>query len=306
MDENMRRQLSCSVCLELYTDPVLLPCLHSLCRRCVNCLVVSRITECPECKQAMPPDPSKMRKNFPLSNMVEIYKQSIIPFSRPSNEGALMPLVGSQQKASRQQTTEHTQTSSGQRSSSSFPRSFHRQCSTCDTAKHTASQVVCQTCSIAFCIQCLEAYHPEDSGHAIVYLEEAETTTDCVICNSSAIVQCVECQMSFCQPCLENYHPTTSSAPGHTLRPSNTPTSSPHSGSAFPTGGIVQRQQSQPCPPRAQAHTGLEPSAPQMASQSWETVSSDRNVQAHLIEVMNLKENLLLDLIEELTRRHET
>ncbi|XP_046345979.2 E3 ubiquitin-protein ligase TRIM9-like [Haliotis rufescens] len=83
-DDQMERQLSCCVCLELFTDPVLLPCLHSLCRRCVERFtrdgpVTSQAFKCPECNSQVDLGTSghaSLKRNFPLSSMVAIYRQS--------------------------------------------------------------------------------------------------------------------------------------------------------------------------------------------------------------------------------------
>ena len=36
MMEALESELTCPVCLELYSTPLLLPCLHNLCQRCAE------------------------------------------------------------------------------------------------------------------------------------------------------------------------------------------------------------------------------------------------------------------------------
>ncbi|XP_033110506.1 E3 ubiquitin-protein ligase Midline-1-like isoform X2 [Anneissia japonica] len=100
----MERELSCAVCMDLYNDPVLLPCAHSFCR---NCLKDSKLDEnqnrsqgkdseerlvapiakprkeknlyCPTCRSEVQLDYRRLRglqKNFLLENIVERYKES--------------------------------------------------------------------------------------------------------------------------------------------------------------------------------------------------------------------------------------
>jgi hypothetical protein len=39
----MEEELTCPVCLELYADPLMLPCSHSLCKKCLEDIVQSRV-----------------------------------------------------------------------------------------------------------------------------------------------------------------------------------------------------------------------------------------------------------------------
>ena len=50
--------LKCAVCLELYTDPRVLPCLHSFCLHCLEPLVKNNTLSCPQCrsKHSVPKD----------------------------------------------------------------------------------------------------------------------------------------------------------------------------------------------------------------------------------------------------------
>jgi len=41
--EKLKREITCSLCLDLYEDPKLLPCLHYYCQKCINPMVTMRI-----------------------------------------------------------------------------------------------------------------------------------------------------------------------------------------------------------------------------------------------------------------------
>ncbi len=64
-------ELSCSVCTELFRDPVLLSCGHSFCRQCINDhWTFSSSRNCPVCRQVSPQEPVS---NLSLRNTCECY-----------------------------------------------------------------------------------------------------------------------------------------------------------------------------------------------------------------------------------------
>lgn len=42
--EVMEEELTCPVCLELYADPLILPCSHSMCKKCLEEILNNRPT----------------------------------------------------------------------------------------------------------------------------------------------------------------------------------------------------------------------------------------------------------------------
>ncbi|XDV16681.1 hypothetical protein PO909_016283, partial [Leuciscus waleckii] len=68
---SLEEELSCPVCTELFTDPVLLSCGHSFCRQCINDhWTSSRSRNCPVCRQLSPQQPVS---NLSLRNTCESY-----------------------------------------------------------------------------------------------------------------------------------------------------------------------------------------------------------------------------------------
>ncbi|KAL0153527.1 hypothetical protein M9458_051141 [Cirrhinus mrigala] len=64
-------ELSCPVCAELFSDPVLLGCGHSFCRQCINDhWTSSKSRNCPVCRQVSPHEPVS---NLCLRNTCESY-----------------------------------------------------------------------------------------------------------------------------------------------------------------------------------------------------------------------------------------
>ncbi|XP_077123086.1 E3 ubiquitin-protein ligase TRIM39-like [Ranitomeya variabilis] len=71
---DLRRELNCSICMDIYTDPVTLRCGHNFCRVCIDGLPDTEGGYgeyfCPECRttfQRWPP----LQKNITLCNVVE-------------------------------------------------------------------------------------------------------------------------------------------------------------------------------------------------------------------------------------------
>ncbi|KAE8628324.1 hypothetical protein XENTR_v10007459 [Xenopus tropicalis] len=69
---DLRDELSCSICLILYTDPVTLPCGHNFCRGCIGAAWDSQggsgAYSCPECREEYPERPA-LPRNRTLGNI---------------------------------------------------------------------------------------------------------------------------------------------------------------------------------------------------------------------------------------------
>uniref|UniRef100_A0A8C8FR61 Tripartite motif containing 107 n=1 Tax=Oncorhynchus tshawytscha TaxID=74940 RepID=A0A8C8FR61_ONCTS len=71
------RDLSCPICLELYTNPVYLPCGHNYCLACINATDASSgeksLPRCPECREEYS-GTETLHKNFKLCGIIEGYR----------------------------------------------------------------------------------------------------------------------------------------------------------------------------------------------------------------------------------------
>ncbi|XP_041424211.1 E3 ubiquitin-protein ligase TRIM7-like [Xenopus laevis] len=71
---DLRDELSCSICLSIYTDPVSLPCSHNYCRGCIGTTwdtqEGSGAYSCPECRQEYEERPA-LPRNRTLGNIAE-------------------------------------------------------------------------------------------------------------------------------------------------------------------------------------------------------------------------------------------
>ncbi|XP_069807978.1 E3 ubiquitin/ISG15 ligase TRIM25-like isoform X2 [Dendropsophus ebraccatus] len=71
---DLRDELLCSVCLNLYTDPVTLRCGHNFCRDCIDQVLNTQggagVYSCPECREEFPERPT-LQRNITLRNVAE-------------------------------------------------------------------------------------------------------------------------------------------------------------------------------------------------------------------------------------------
>uniref|UniRef100_A0A8C5PZ77 Uncharacterized protein n=1 Tax=Leptobrachium leishanense TaxID=445787 RepID=A0A8C5PZ77_9ANUR len=76
---DLRDELTCSICLSIYTDPVTLTCGHSFCRTCIEEVLDTQersgVYTCPECRAELEERPS-LEKNRKLSNIAESFQSS--------------------------------------------------------------------------------------------------------------------------------------------------------------------------------------------------------------------------------------
>ncbi|XP_073477604.1 E3 ubiquitin/ISG15 ligase TRIM25-like [Aquarana catesbeiana] len=67
-------ELECSICLSIYTDPVMLKCGHNFCRDCIDCVLDAQERSggyfCPGCREDFQDRPA-LQKNITLRNIVE-------------------------------------------------------------------------------------------------------------------------------------------------------------------------------------------------------------------------------------------
>ncbi|XP_034159901.2 tripartite motif-containing protein 6 isoform X2 [Pangasianodon hypophthalmus] len=70
-------QLQCSICLDVFTDPVSTPCGHNFCKMCLKkCWDTSPYCQCPVCKEDFPKRP-ELRVNTFISGLAAQFKKSV-------------------------------------------------------------------------------------------------------------------------------------------------------------------------------------------------------------------------------------
>jgi hypothetical protein len=78
--DTIEGELTCCICLELFSDPVILPCSHNLCRQCALGLTHKGVLGpleyilCPHCRNQS--KLTALAENRTLANIVSIYKSN--------------------------------------------------------------------------------------------------------------------------------------------------------------------------------------------------------------------------------------
>nr|XP_005313611.2 zinc finger protein RFP-like [Chrysemys picta bellii] len=72
--ESLQEEATCPICMEHFTEPVILECGHNFCHACISqCWEgTDTATSCPLCRETV--QPGNLRPNLQLGNMVEIAK----------------------------------------------------------------------------------------------------------------------------------------------------------------------------------------------------------------------------------------
>ncbi|XP_070825183.1 E3 ubiquitin-protein ligase TRIM39-like [Chaetodon trifascialis] len=85
--EQLAHELSCPICLQLYFDPVVLPCGHNYCRACIWKTVDTAskndktLPRCPECREEYRGMDS-LQRNFKLCSIVEGFQATALQLDR--------------------------------------------------------------------------------------------------------------------------------------------------------------------------------------------------------------------------------
>ncbi|XP_071079744.1 E3 ubiquitin-protein ligase TRIM56-like [Haliotis cracherodii] len=79
VDSHHNDFLTCGICQELFTDPRILPCLHSFCFKCICTHQESHQSEhrpplCPECREPISVEADSFKKNFFINGLAELVR----------------------------------------------------------------------------------------------------------------------------------------------------------------------------------------------------------------------------------------
>uniref|UniRef100_A0A8C5CHA2 Midline 2 n=1 Tax=Gadus morhua TaxID=8049 RepID=A0A8C5CHA2_GADMO len=153
--ETLESELTCPICLELFEDPLLLPCAHSLCFNCAHRILVSHCStskplesisafQCPTCRYVITLNHrglEGLKRNVTLQNIIDRFQKASL--SGPSSPSESRRLQQPQRPGG------------GSSSSRGSPA-----CQFCEQDPPREAVKTCVTCEVSYCDRCLRATHP--------------------------------------------------------------------------------------------------------------------------------------------------
>nr|XP_056715176.1 probable E3 ubiquitin-protein ligase MID2 isoform X2 [Euleptes europaea] len=151
--ETLESELTCPICLELFEDPLLLPCAHSLCFSCAHRILASSCAsgeplepitafQCPTCRYVISLNHrglEGLKRNVTLQNIID-------RFQKASLSGPNSPGENCRERSYRQSPTMST--------------SDRISCQFCEQDPPRDAVKTCITCEVSYCDRCLRATHP--------------------------------------------------------------------------------------------------------------------------------------------------
>ena len=180
--KKLEEQLTCAICLDLYTNPKTLPCLHSFCQQCLEGLPLdpqgdNYFISCPTCRhhtQLPQLGAADFPTTFLINNLKEVYN-------------LMKKLSGHQQV-------------------------------TCDNCTTTNATGYCKECTQFLCQECIDVHKKwaPIADHNITSLDEVATSASkllpekqdikCSTHNEPLKIFCVTCEELICYDCTVRIH----------------------------------------------------------------------------------------------------
>ncbi|ELW70546.1 putative E3 ubiquitin-protein ligase MID2 [Tupaia chinensis] len=150
--ETLESELTCPICLELFEDPLLLPCAHSLCFSCAHRILVSSCSsgesiepitafQCPTCRYVISLNHrglDGLKRNVTLQNIIDRFQKASVSGPNSPSENR------------RERTYRPSTAMSSERISCQF----------CEQDPPRDAVKTCITCEVSYCDRCLRATHP--------------------------------------------------------------------------------------------------------------------------------------------------
>nr|XP_061792858.1 probable E3 ubiquitin-protein ligase MID2 isoform X2 [Nerophis lumbriciformis] len=147
--ETLESELTCPICLELFEDPLLLPCAHSLCFNCAHRILVSHCSsskplesvsafQCPTCRYVITLNHrglEGLKRNVTLQNIIDRFQKASLSGPNSPTESRRLPAFGAKMD-------------------------LRICCQFCEQDPPREAVKTCVTCEVSYCDRCLRATHP--------------------------------------------------------------------------------------------------------------------------------------------------
>ncbi|KAM6924930.1 E3 ubiquitin/ISG15 ligase TRIM25 [Xenentodon cancila] len=196
-EEQLTQELSCPICLQLYYDPVVLPCGHNYCRVCICKTADSPdaggkiLPRCPECREVYQ-GVNSLQRNFKLSNIIEGYQATTAkldcqkPWIEWKKEATTAQLNSQPEMETKKETI------------------------LCDHCIDNETQAVktCLKCEVSLCSRHLQRHHEKESfrAHTVVEPLNEVGKRSCPVHFCPLEYFCSDDMSSLCSTCFVKGH----------------------------------------------------------------------------------------------------
>ncbi|XP_053173394.1 E3 ubiquitin/ISG15 ligase TRIM25-like [Scomber japonicus] len=176
-EEQLAQELTCPICLQLFSNPLVLPCGHNYCQACLQKTTDKTgktLPRCPECREEYH-GVDTLQKNFKLCNIIQGYLASA------------PPLLDGQPEP---------------------PQRAEVYCDHC-IDEHTLAVKTCLKCEVSLCSRHLQRHHEKESfrGHSVVEPLTDLGLKECALHRRPLEYFCSNDMTSLCTTCfIEGYH----------------------------------------------------------------------------------------------------
>lgn len=201
----MEDELTCPVCLELFADPLMLPCSHSICKKCLQDILHSNIKmgregiQCPACRKSLVITKEKICKlprNLALENIVIRFQEIQ---SNTLTKTKSLDLSSDVQFSLNQSDSDIPV----------FVEETDELCELCEGKFCARAEWFCEQCAVLYCNECLEKFHPRRgslSQHRLRKPHKSESENKPAFCSDHnsevASVFCDQCKLLVCHLCV--------------------------------------------------------------------------------------------------------
>lgn len=217
--ETLESELTCPICLELFEDPLLLPCAHSLCFNCAHRILVSHCSsskplesisafQCPTCRYVITLNHrglEGLKRNVTLQNIID-------RFQKASLSGPNSPTESRRLQPQRPYTATISGTIAGTLGGGGSGTSGSSARGSPATSTHSHSHP--------------HANHTNhinhtNANHSPAVVAKMDPRISCQFCEQDppreAVKTCVTCEVSYCDRCLRATHPNKKPFTSHRL-----------------------------------------------------------------------------------------